>query len=278
MKVDLHCHTSASDGSLSPSELLQRALERRIDCLAITDHDTTRGYEILQSEAEALPALNLIPGVEISCTWQDRTIHIVALNFQVQQIELQTGLAQIRQKRQERAQAMLEKFQQHRHFNLPEMPQKLDRLVGDGVVGRGHFAELLIREGRVKNTQQAFDRFLKKGRIGYVKAEWPDLQDVVGWIRNAGGIAVIAHPGLYKLTSRKLNLLIEDFIEAGGQAIEVVNRPRASADMIGMADRARRYGLYASAGSDFHRPEHSWRDLGWLAPLPPTVEPVWHLF
>ncbi|MBF6056868.1 MULTISPECIES: PHP domain-containing protein [Thiomicrorhabdus] len=278
MKVDLHCHTSASDGSLAPGELLQRALEREIDCLAITDHDTTRGYEILRQELQSDSRLKLIAGTEISCNWQERTIHIVALNFQVDHQGLQGGLQRIRQSRRDRAAAMLEKFDNHRHFNFPDMQQKLEELVGEGVVGRGHFAELLIREGRVKNAQQAFDRFLKKGRIGYVKAEWPSLQEVVGWIRDAGGVAVIAHPALYKLTSRKLNQLIEDFIDAGGKAIEVVNQPRPCADIIGMAERARRYGLYASVGSDFHRPEHRWRDLGWLAPLPESVAPVWDLF
>lgn len=277
MKVDFHCHTTASDGSLNPSELIDLAVQYEVETLAITDHDTTSGYS-QALEYATKKGIRLIPGVEASCDWQGHTIHIVGLDFDPDNEELQKGLELIRALRQKRADAMIDKLAARPNFQKLDLADLLEQQVGEGVVGRGHFAQLLIEQNYVKNSQQAFDKYLKKGRVGYVKSEWPDLADVVNWIKQANGIAVIAHPGIYKFTSRKLNRLIEDFITAGGQGIEVVNHPRPSSDMMGMAERAKRYDLLASIGSDFHRPEHSWRGLGWLAPLPEHCTPVWEHF
>lgn len=277
MKVDFHCHTTASDGSLTPPQLIDLALKHEIQQLAITDHDTTHGYQQVLSYTED-KAISLISGSEISCEWLGRTIHIVGLNIDVAHAELQAGLSDIRQARWDRANEIIEKLNARHNFHLDNLESKIQQRVGEGVVGRSHFAQLFIEEGLVKNTPQAFDKYLKKGRIGYVNSHWPPLAQVVGWIRAAGGVPVLAHPKVYQLTSRKLNQLISDFKEAGGLAIEVVNQPRHSADIVGMADRANRHELYASLGSDFHHPEHHWRGLGWLAPLPQRVRPVWELF
>lgn len=277
MKVDFHCHTTASDGGLSPKEIIDLALKHEVTTLAITDHDTTAGYE--QAFAYATENdIQLITGVEISCTWNGHTIHIVGLDFDIENPELQSGLEFIRTIRVERANSMLEKLAEKPHIKIESIEKKLWQLVGNGVVGRGHFSQLLQQEGLVKNGQQAFDRYLKKGKVGHVGVTWPELSTVVEWITQANGVAVIAHPAIYKFTSNKLNRLISDFKQAGGQAIEVVNQPRHCADINGMAQRAVKNELYASMGSDFHRPEHSWRGLGWLAPLPQTVKPVWELF
>lgn len=277
MKVDFHCHTTASDGALSPLQIIDLAVEQQVECLAITDHDTTKGYELARDYALS-NGVKLIPGAEISCLWQGRTIHIVALNIDIEHSGLQQGLQSIRQLRRDRASAMLEKLSAKPNAHLQALPKKIEELVGDGIVGRGHFAQAMIELGLVSKAQQAFDKFLKSGRIGYVKAQWPKLETVVHWIVQAGGVAVIAHPKNYKLSSNKLNVLIEDFKQAGGQAIEVVNRPRSCAESLGMAQRAQRFELFASIGSDFHRPEHTWRGLGWLAPLPENCRPVWQLF
>ena len=277
MKMDFHCHTTASDGALSPQQLIDLAVEHEVKCLAITDHDTTAGYELVIEYAQQ-NNVQLISGVEISCEWRGNTIHIVGLDMDVSHQGLQQGLEGIRSSRWERAHKMVAKLEARHDFNLPQLGDKLHAMVGDGVVGRGHFAQLLIEEGLVKDASQAFDRYLKKGRVGYIKHAWPSLVDVVSWIIQAKGVAVIAHPKVYKMTSRKLNALIADFKQAGGQAMEVVNQPRHSADITGMADRASAQGLAASLGSDFHRPEHHWRGLGWLVPLPSKVTPVWTLF
>lgn len=278
MKVDFHCHTTASDGALTPSQLIELAVEHQIEQLAITDHDTTAGYELAQNEQACQESLQLISGVEISCQWQGHTIHIVGLDFDCKNKILQSGLEHIRDLRRTRADAILNKLSARPNFSQHNLPELLKQQVGEGIVGRGHFAQLLIQLGYVKNSQQAFDRYLKRGRVGFVKSEWPELEEVVNWITQAGGIAIIAHPAIYKFTSNKLNRLIEDFKLAGGQGIEVINQPRSSSDSIGMAERAKRFGLLASKGSDFHRPEHTWRGLGWLAPLPEQCEPVWHHF
>lgn len=277
MKVDFHCHTTASDGTLRPHQVIDLATEHQVEVLAITDHDTTAGYEAVKDYAEA-SNIQLITGCEISCLWEGHTIHIVALNFDVSNQTLQAGLHEIRKLRELRSQIMLQQLTAKPNAHLQALPEKVKELVGDGIVGRGHFAQAMIELGLVSKAQQAFDRFLKRGRLGYVKAQWPPLEEVVGWIVEAGGIAVIAHPKQYKLSSNKLNLLIEAFKNAGGLAIEVINKPNRDADAIGMAQRANRFGLYASKGSDFHRPEHRWRGLGWLAELPDNCQPVWELF
>lgn len=277
MKVDFHCHTTASDGSLSPIEIIDLAVKHDVTTLAITDHDTTAGYEQALHYAND-KGVQLISGVEASCDWNGHTIHIVGLNFDLDNPVLQSGLNTIRELRIQRANSMIEKLSDKPHIKIQNLEDKLWTLVGEGVVGRGHFSQLLQQEGLVKNGQQAFDRYLKKGKVGHVSCHWPDIAEVVKWITQANGVAVIAHPTIYKFTSNKLNKLINDFKDAGGQAIEVVNQPRHCSDINGMAQRAVKNELYASMGSDFHRPEHSWRGLGWLAPMPQNVTPVWELF
>jgi len=277
MKVDFHCHTTASDGSLSPNEIIDLAVKHEVTTLAITDHDTTAGFEQVQDYAKA-QSVQLISGVEASCNWNGHTIHIVGLDFDYENTELQAGLSAIRDLRIQRANSMIEKLSGKSHIDIENLEKKLWSLVGEGVVGRGHFSQLLQQEGLVKNGQQAFDRYLKKGKVGHVGCTWPELESVVKLITQAGGIAVIAHPTIYKFTSNKLNRLITDFKAAGGQAIEVVNQPRHNSVISGMAQRAVNHELHASIGSDFHRPEHTWRGLGWLAPMPYNVTPVWELF
>jgi len=277
MKLDFHCHTTASDGSLTPQQLIDRACEYDITAMAITDHDTTKGYEQV-TEYAAQKGIQLYSGSEISCDWEGHTIHIVGLDFDVTDQALQQGLVYIRDLRWQRANQMLQKLSNRPNFQNHDLEALLLLQVAEGVVGRGHFAQLLIELGYVKNSQQAFDKYLKKGRVGFAPCQWPSLSDVVQLITQAGGIAIIAHPSIYKFTSRKLNRMIEDFKRAGGQGIEVVNSPRPTSDTLGMAERANRYDLLASMGSDFHRPEHTWRGLGWLAEMPTSCRPVWQAF
>lgn len=274
MKVDFHCHTTASDGTLSPEALIELAKEQGIEALAITDHDTTAGFKEAKPFAEAA-GIRLIPGVEISCEWQGLTIHVVALDFDPDNSVLQKGLESIRVMRWERAERISDKLKKKR---IPGALEAVKRAISGEIVGRVHFADFLQKEGIVKDTQQAFDLYLKQGRPAYTKQEWPEMKTIVQWILAAGGIAVIAHPYIYKMTRGKLNRMIQDFVAYGGQAIEVVNQPSVCSEQIGMADRAERYGLWASLGSDFHKPDQSYRNLGWLAPMPEKCVPVWRHF
>jgi hypothetical protein len=271
MKVDFHCHTRASDGTLSAHELIDLAVEKQIDWLAITDHDTTAGYEQGVDYARE-KGLKLTPGVEISVSWQGRTVHVVALDIRVDEPALQSLLAHIRKLRWQRVAQINDKLVKRGHAC---MMAELVQHVGEGVVARPHVADILVARKRVQTISQAFDKYLKSGRVGYVKVDWPPLSEVVKLIRDCGGIAVVAHPGAYQLTSRKLNLMLTEFAQAGGQGLEVVVSPNRTSESIGMADRAKRYGFYASLGSDFHSPAHRWRNLGWLAPLPDGVVPIY---
>ena len=274
MKVDFHCHTSISDGALSPKALVDLAKEKEITTLAITDHDTTYGYELVRDYAKE-QGIELIAASEISCQWKGHTIHIVGLDVDIENPVLKAGLKVNRVKRWKRAFEIDTKFQRR---NLNGILEDILPQIQEGMIGRNHFAQALIHKGIVKNQQKAFDKYLKKGRPMYAEVDWPELEEVVAWIKAANGVAVIAHPHIYKMTSNKLNKMIEDFKTAGGQAIEVVNQPRVCAEQTGMADRAERFELHASMGSDFHRPEHTWRGLGWLAPMPKKCTPVWELF
>lgn len=270
-KPDFHCHTTLSDGSLTPKELIERAVQFEVTHLAITDHDSTKGYEQAVPFAEKTN-VELISGTEISCQWQKHTIHIVGLQMDIANQQLQAGLEQNCQIRIERAQAIDEKAKPRFGSLLEKIKPKLK----EGMIGRNHFAQELIAQGIVSDQNQAFNKYLKQGRSLYAPVVWPELTEVVKWIVEAGGIAVIAHPHIYKMTKNKLNKMIEEFKQAGGKGIEVVCQPRVCSDQIGMADRAKRHGLYASLGSDFHRPEHTWRGLGWLATMPEGVDPIWN--
>ncbi|UQB41325.1 PHP domain-containing protein [Thiomicrospira microaerophila] len=271
MKVDFHCHTNASDGSLSPMAIIDLAVDKQLAMLAITDHDTTAGFEAAFDYALD-KGLHLISGVEMSVMWQGRSIHIVGLNVDVNNAALQTFLASIRESRWQRVEMINQKLIKRGH---PCLLDRVRQMVGEGVVARPHVADVLIERGYVKDIQQAFDRFLKNGRPAYVAESWPALAEGVKRITEAGGVAVMAHPEKYSMTSRKLNLMLTDFAAAGGKGIEVVTSPYRTSTSVGMADRAKRYGFYASMGSDFHNPNHKWRNLGWLADLPDGVTPIY---
>jgi predicted metal-dependent phosphoesterase TrpH len=271
VKPDFHCHTSASDGSLTPTELIDRALAQSVTHLAITDHDTTAGYDQARAYADE-QNLCLVTGTEISCQWRGHTIHVVGLGVDVSNATLQQGLQYNRVLRWKRALAIEDRFRHKKGWSL--LPEILPE-VGQGMIGRNHFAQMLVKKGHVRTQKQAFDRFLKKGKPMFVDVAWPSLAEITHWITTAGGIAVVAHPHLYKLTSNKLNQMLTEFVEAGGEGLEVVNQPRVCSEQFGMAQRAKKFGLYASMGSDFHRPEQHWRNLGWLQPLPIACRPIW---
>lgn len=272
--IDLHCHSTASDGALTPTELLQRAADKNVTHLALTDHDTVNGL----AEAQAAAAehnIVLIPGIELSCLWRSRTIHIVGLDFDPDNREFRAALAQQHRNRWARAAMIDERLKK---LAVPDLLERATANAGGDVPGRPHFARVMVESGVVRNTAQAFKRYLGAGKPGDVKAYWPELPEVVQWINQAGGIAVLAHPRKYRLTATKLRELTADFRRAGGRALEVSTSGQSSGDLGFLKELCVREKLLASQGSDFHFPGAPWCELGNIMKMPDGLEPVWHHF
>jgi predicted metal-dependent phosphoesterase TrpH len=273
-KFDLHCHSTASDGALSPKEVVQRAKQQGVTSLALTDHDTINGQKEA-AEAALSNNINYIPGIELSTTWENKCFHIVGLNIDPNNIALVTGIEKLQQLRTERAKKIALKLEKRR---IPNAYESVIKAANGGMITRSHFADFLLSQHYVSTKQEAFDRYLGKGKTAFVSTIWADLPDAIDWINQSGGVAVVAHPLRYKLTASWLRRFLSSFKEMGGQGIEVVTG-RSSPDEIRRAMQyANQNELYASVGSDFHTPDNKWVELGRLAPLPESIQPVWKLF
>lgn len=242
-----------------------------VNVLALTDHDTTNGVSEALQAAESLD-LSVIAGVEISVIWRNQTLHILGLNVDVNNKELQAGLSQIRDARVLRAQEIGRRLAK---AGIPDTYAQANVLSNGANVTRTHFAKVLIEKGFARDMKQVFKRFMVPGKPGYVAGEWAAMEDALQWVKNAGGISVIAHPARYKLTATKMRLMIEDFIEAGGQGIEVISGSHSTDEAIRIAGLARRYNLLASRGSDFHDPAIAYINMLTLPQLPADLTPVW---
>ena len=240
-KYDLHCHSTASDGVLTPTELVQRAHEQGVNVLALCDHDTVMGIDEAKIEADKL-GIELINSVEISTNWEGRGIHIVKLE--------KAGIP-----------------------NAYEGAKEL----ANGEVTRAHYARYLVQIGKVSNDGQAFKRYLGGGKSCFVKAEWVDIPTAIDTIHAAGGVAVIAHPMRYNMTGKWIRRLIVDFKQWGGDGMEVADSGQTKDQRQYLARLANEYDLAASLGSDFHFP-CGWIELGKNLFLPEEVKPIWTLF
>ncbi len=268
---DLHTHSTASDGTLAPADLVAAAADAGVGQLALTDHDTTSG--LAEASAAARGRLHLVPGVEISVTWNKHLLHVVGLGIDPSSAPLADGLDELQARRRTRARDMAAKLAKH---GLPDAEAGAVRLAGGGVPGRTHFARWLVARGAAKNFQGAFRRWLKPGRPAHVATRWADLDAACGWIAAAGGIPVLAHPARYRLTRSRMTALLDAFRASGGQALEVVRAGADRAEVRQLAEWAMRFDLAGSLGSDFHEPGRAWQALGRLANLPGEVRPVWH--
>ena len=269
---DLHAHSTASDGVLSPAELMRRASGNGVRVIALTDHDTLEGLAEARAEADRL-GMRFVPGVEISVTWGGRTVHIVGLGVDEGCAALQQGLSRLRGFRDSRA---LEIGRRLERAGVTGIYDRARALSNGRLISRTHFARALVEQGYAENVGDVFRKYLVRGKPGHMAGEWAGLEEAVGWIRDAGGQAVIAHPARYGLTRTRLRRLISDFAEAGGVGMEVVSGSHSRDDMFAMAVHVRDFSLLASAGSDFHDPENSWIELGRLPVLPDGVRPIWH--
>ncbi len=273
LNADLHCHSTVSDGTLEPIELAQRAHAKGVQLWALTDHDELGGLERAAAAAAEL-GLPFIPGVEISVTWRHETLHIVGLRIDPTNDVLRAGLQQTRSGRTIRARAMAAQLAE---AGIPDAFEGALNYVGNpDLIGRTHFARYIVEINRCDDVKEVFTKFLVAGKPGYVPMQWATLEEAVGWIHAAGGVAVIAHPGRYKLRDAELRELFAEFKAMGGEAIEVVTGSHSNDQFRRFASYAKEFGFLASRGSDFHGPEESRFDLGTLPHLPDSVVPVWH--
>lgn len=273
LNVDLHCHSSVSDGVLAPAVLAERASRNGVDVWSLTDHDELSGLAEAGRAAREL-GMVFIPGVEVSTTWANQTVHVVGLNVDVNNAVLQDGLNGIRAGRIERAREMACRLEAQ---GVAGSYEGALRYAGNpGLLSRTHFARFMVEQGLCKGMQDAFDKYLGDGKPGYVRVHWSSLGQAVSWILAAGGRAVLAHPGRYMYTPTQFGALFNDFKQLGGQGIEVVTGSHRPDQYRQYADIARQYGFLASRGSDFHAPGESRIDLGAMPALPPGLTPVWH--
>ncbi len=276
LNADLHSHSTRSDGTLSPTLLARRAHANGVQLWALTDHDEADGLDEAAAAARDC-GLRFVAGVEISVSVGDQTVHVVGLDVDAADAVLRDGLQQVRAGREQRARRIAAELE--RQVGIGDAYAGAVRLAGNpALLSRTHFARLLVERRVCASTQEVFTRFLTPGKPGYVAHAWATLRDAVGWIRGAGGHAVIAHPARYHFTSTEEWGLFEAFTELGGSGVEVVTASHGSGDQRKYAGIATEFGLRASRGSDFHSPLESRCDLGRLPPLPSGVAPVWELF
>jgi 3',5'-nucleoside bisphosphate phosphatase len=273
LNVDLHCHSNVSDGALAPAAVAARAKAGGVDVWALTDHDEIDGIPEARAAAKAL-GMKYVTGVEISVTWAARTVHIVGLHFDETNQDLVQGLANTRSGRERRAHEMAAQLAQ---VGIPNAFEGALKHVGNpDLISRTHFARYIIEIGVCKDVAEVFSNYLIEGKPGFIPHRWATLKDAVSWIRGAGGIAVVAHPGRYDFSDLEQDVFFTEFKRWGGTGVEVVTGSHTEEEYSRFAAVAKNYGLLASRGSDFHAPGESHIELGALPPLPLTVIPVWH--
>lgn len=269
---DLHCHSTASDGKFPAAELVGRAAERGIKTLAITDHDTVEGYRQGKAAADEL-GVRLIPGIELSCVWGGTTIHIVGLNFDPEHSVMLAAEQEQHESRKQRSITITQRLSKalKREIHIEDV----QKLAGGDLLGRPHFAQHLVDLGCVPDAATAFKKYLGAGKTGDVKANWPELSKVVRWIAESDGIPVMAHAHLYNMTRTKLRACMDDFVKAGGQALEVAYGQMDTNQQGQMKSLAKDYKLLGSCGSDYHGPNRHGLELGMMPAFPKDIEPVW---
>ena len=273
--IDLHCHSQASDGEFTPTELVEHAAAHGIETLALTDHDTVAGLAEARSQAEKL-GLVFINGVELSVSWQNKTLHIVGLNFDPAHPAMCSVLERLQTTRKDRAQRIADKLEK---VGVKNALKRAQNLAKGGQITRPHFARLLVEDGIVADMKQAFKRHLGAGKPAAVKTQWLELQAAIDAIHAAGGLAVLAHPLRYNLSAAWRERMYTAFVEAGGDGVEVSAGPSQSAEDMQLSTRAAlNYDLLASVGSDFHNREQRWIPYARLQALSTQLTPIWSRF
>ena len=274
LNADLHCHSVVSDGTLTPEQLAQRAHANGVELWALTDHDEVGGQHRALAAARA-QGMKYLTGTEISVTFAGHTVHIVGLGFDPDHPALVQGLQATRGGREARAQEMADQLAQ---VGIAGAFEGALKYVGNPeLISRTHFARYLVEIGACRDTPEVFRKYLTEGKPGFVPHRWASLQNAVQWIVQAGGMAIIAHPGRYGFTANEEYALFTEFKNHGGQGVEVVTGSHSAQEYVEYAGMAKEFGLAASRGSDFHSPDESHTDLGTLPWLPGELTPVWEL-
>ena len=269
--IDLHCHSTISDGLYSPEELVAYAHEQGVKVLALTDHDDMGGLSRARKAAEQ-HGMQFINGVEISVTWKKRTLHIVGLKVNPDYEPLKAALDAVKQGRLDRAKLMAEGLEK---VGIEGSFEGAQAIADNSIMTRSHFARFLVEAGYVKDVKTVFKKFLVKGKPGFVEHEWMTLEEAVTLIKDSGGVAVIAHPGRYDLGRTNMPLLMHQFRMCGGEAIEVVTGSHTPPQYTQFAKIAHQFSLKSSLGSDFHGPGMSYMAMGRIAELPANCIPAW---
>lgn len=270
-RYDLHTHSTASDGTLAPADLVHRAAGAGIGVLALTDHDETAGLSEAWLAAQEC-GIGLVAGIELSVSWSHQTIHVVGLQIDPETLVLQQGIRKAKEFRHWRGEEIARRLDKK---GIPGALEGARRHATGAILSRTHFAQYLVETGHANSPREVFKRYLIRGKPGYVPGDWASLEEAMGWIRAAGGLAVIAHPARYRLSATRFRQLLGEFIELGGVALEVISGSHGRDDVLHMANLCRQQGLVASAGSDYHGPQNAYLDLGRLPPMPEGCQPIW---
>lgn len=278
MEIDLHCHSTASDGALSPATVVARAHERGVRVLALTDHDTIEGLPEAQQRAAEL-GLQLVNGIELSCTWGGATIHVLGYGFALDAPAIEVAVQSLHTGRWARAEEIDRRLARVGFVGCLQGARAVQQELGDSgnAPARPHFAEYLVRAGFVADRAEAFRKWLGAGKLGDVKQHWPSLAEVLATLRAADAWISLAHPAQYDFTRSKRRRLVGEFVSGGGHAIEVVNGLQPAEQVGTLAILAREFGMLVSAGSDFHAPG-DWSELGMYRPVPDDLPPLWARF
>lgn len=268
---DLHSHSTVSDGSFSPTDLVRYAADQGVDALALTDHDDVSGLVEARMAADEA-GIRLVNGVEISVTWRKRTIHILGLQIDPSHADLLRGLEVLRQSRVGRAERMADELSK---AGIEGSLEGAYAYASKRIISRTHFARFLVDRGYAKDFKSVFKKYLVQGKPGYVSHEWADMAEAISWIRGSGGLAVLAHPGRYDLGRTNLQLLLTEFKEYGGVGLEVISGSHSAEMNRHFTEQACLLGFLASRGSDYHGPEQNYLDMRRLPPLPDACMPIW---
>lgn len=272
-RIDLHTHSTASDGKLTPTQLVDLAVQENVQMLALTDHDTISGLAEAHQAAQQ-HNLKIINGCELSVAWHKIPLHMVALGFEEDCQGILKWTSQNQSIRLQRGRQIADLLKKK---GLPDLFERAVQEAGDSQLGRPHFATVMVNEGIVKDTNKAFDHYLGNKKLGQIRDVWPQLEEILPDLCHYSCELVLAHPKRYPLTVTKLKSAISDFKKFGGTAIEVASgneRP----DHVRFLERlSREYELKASAGSDFHGPFGPWTQVGRYTQVhEQEIKPIWY--